>query len=169
MTDQNTARPARSYDDLYPARFLSGAMMRGRHATLTITRAYTEELRGERGTERKAILSFAETDKELVLAKINGVCIKAMFGRDVQQWIGRRVTFWPTDTLMPMPTAKGDDRICVRVYGSPEIDAPVPVEFAPPRRKKLMMTMQPTGAPKAAEPERTPEGDPIPAGAGVEV
>jgi len=151
MTDQNTVKEAFSFDDLYSGRFFKASSMRGNKVTLTIADVWTEELEGERGTDRKAILSFKGTDKQLVLPKVNGVCIKGMFGANVKEWIGKRVTFWPTDTIMPFPGARGDDRYCVRVFGSPDIDKPIPVEFRPPKRRAIKMTMQPTGKAPATD------------------
>lgn len=142
------------FDQLYPGRFLKAGQFRGRQVTLTIAAVSLEDLEGERGKEQKAIVTFAERPQQLVLCKLNGTCIKAMFGRKaVPDWIGKRVTFYPTADLMPMPTAKGDDRICIRVWGSPHLDREMTVEFAPPRRKPLRITLHPTGRPTTqAEP-----------------
>jgi hypothetical protein len=152
MSDENTAREVFTYDELYAGRFLKAGHLRGSQVTVAIDDVWTEELTGEKGAERKALLSFRGTDKQHVLPKINGECIKAMFGANVKEWVGKRVTLYATDKLMPMPTAKGDDRLCVRVFGSPDITAPVAVTYTPPRRRAIKMTMHPTGKPKA-QPE----------------
>lgn len=144
------SKPIAHFDQLYPGRFLRAGQFLGKQVTLTIKAVYLDDLQGDKGVERKAILSFAETPAELVLCKLNGVCLAAMFGKAVPEWVGKRVTFWPTDTLMPMPTAKGDDRICIRVWGSPHLERDMNVEFASPRRKPLRITLH---APKqGAEP-----------------
>ena len=103
MSDQDTTKKVSSYDDLYVGRFLKAGNLKGRQVTLKIAAVWTEELTGERGASRKAIVSFEKTDMQHVMPKINGTCLKAMFGGDVTQWIGKRVTFWATDTLMPWP------------------------------------------------------------------
>jgi hypothetical protein len=41
-----------------------------------------------------------------------------------------------------MPTTKGDDRFCIRVYGSPDLTADLSVEFKVPKRKPILMTMK---------------------------
>ena len=156
MSDKDTTKQANTFDDLYSGRFFKASQLQGRHVTLRIAKVWTEELEGERGADRKAIVSFERTDKQLVLPKINGVCIKAMFGGNVTDWIGKAVTFWPTDTLMPWPGARGEDRFCVRVFGSPDITEPIKVEFTPPKRRKITMVMQPTGK---REPETDENGD----------
>ena len=147
-----------SLADLYPGRFLKAGnlMHKGRQFfTLTIAHVAVEELEGDKGTERKAVLSFRESPLQHVMPKINAVCIAAMLGPDVRAWVGRKISLYATDQLMPMPTAKGDDRFCVRVYGSPEITAPIAVEYRPPRRRAIRMTMQPTG--KAPQPDAPTE------------
>jgi len=155
MSDNsNSAKEAHTFDDLYAGRFFKASQMQGRNVTLTIADVWTEELEGEKGADRKAILAFRETDRQLVLPKINGVCIRAMFGANVKAWAGKRVTFFPTDKLMPMPTAKGSDRICVRVFGSPDISEEQRVEYSPPRRRKIIMTMHPTGKPAATTEDK---------------
>ena len=156
---EDTTKEVHTYDDLYVGRFFKAAHMKGRRVTLTIANVWTEELQGEREKKRKPILAFRETERQLVLPPINGVCLKAMFGANVKEWFGKRVTFWPTDTLMPMPTAKGPDRFCVRVWGSPDIDKPVSAVFTPPKRRAIRMTMQPTGR-AIAKPQRAADHDP---------
>jgi hypothetical protein len=84
MSDNNnSAKEAHTFDDLYAGRFFKASQMQGRNVTLTIADVWTEELEGEKGADRKAILAFRETDRQLVLPKINGVCIRAMFGANV--------------------------------------------------------------------------------------
>ena len=135
------ANEPQSFDDLYPGRFLKAGNFHGKQVTLTIAGVHVETLEGEKGKQDKAIVSFEKTPRQLVLCKLNGTCIKGMFGGNVLNWKGKRVTFFPTDTIMPMPSKKGDDRICIRVWGSPDIAADIAVEFAPPRRKAFTIQM----------------------------
>jgi len=148
-----------SLADLYPGRFLKAGhlMHKGREFfTLTIAQVFTEELAGDKGAELKAIIAFRETAQQHVLPKINAHCIAAMLGNDVRQWVGKRISLYATDRYMPFPGRTGEDRYCVRVYGSPEIDKPIAVEYRPPRRKAIRMTMQPTGKP-APQPAPKPQ------------
>ena len=147
-----------TYSDLYPGRFLHADNFKGRNVTLTIADVWREGMEGEqRGVvEPKAILSFVGSERQMVLPKINGVCLVAMFGKSVKDWIGKRVTFYPTAKLMPYPRSRGDNRPpdeCIRVFGSPELTSPLTVEFRPPRRKAIRMVLQPVETRrKAAEP-----------------
>lgn len=128
-----------SYDDLYPGRFIKAGQLHGKEVTLTIKDADLEELEGEDGKKRKAILSFEETPLQHVMPKTNGLCIKGMFGAEIQGWIGKRVTFYP-DTWNGEP--------CLRVAGSPDIESDFDVEVKLPRRKPRTMRMRKT-TPKA--------------------
>jgi hypothetical protein len=134
-----------SFDSLYPGRFLKAGMFNGQPVTYTIKSIQHDEIEGEKGTEQKVVLTFQETPFEHVLPKINAVAIKAMFGAQVQEWIGKRVTFYGTTSIMPFPKKK--DEPCIRVFGSPDITADVRCEWTPPRRKAVVQTLKPVQSP----------------------
>jgi hypothetical protein len=134
-----------SFDSLYPGRFLKAGMFNGQPVTYTIKSIQHDEIEGEKGTEQKVVLTFQETPFEHVLPKINAVAIKAMFGAQVQEWIGKRVTFYGTTAIMPFPKKK--DEPCIRVFGSPDIKADVRCEWTPPRRKAVVQTLKPVQSP----------------------
>ena len=83
-----------SYDELYPGRFLKAGELLGKKPSLTITDIFHEELQDQIGTKTKAIIKFRETQKMLVACKTNGLCIKAMFGKTLADWIGKRITLF---------------------------------------------------------------------------
>lgn len=146
-------RKAANFDQLYPGRFLKAGEFEGKKVTLTITDAFVEDLEGETGVKPKAIVTFKETPKALVACKTNGLCLKGMFGSAIADWVGKRVTLFP-DTWNGEP--------CIRVFGSPDIDAPIGVEIKLPKRKPFTKTMQPTGRANAkppAAPTREPGQD----------
>jgi hypothetical protein len=120
-------------------------MFNGQPVTYTIKSIQHDEIEGEKGTEQKVVLTFQETPFEHVLPKINAVAIKAMFGAQVQEWIGKRVTFYGTTAIMPFPKKK--DEPCIRVFGSPDIKADVRCEWTPPRRKAVVQTLKPVQSP----------------------
>jgi hypothetical protein len=128
------------FDQLYPGRFLKAGELLGRKVTLTMTSIDIEELEGEGGKKIKATVTFKETEKQLVCCKTNGICIKAMFGKVLATWVGKRITIFP-DTW--------NDEPCIRIWGSPDIAQDQEVEIALPRRrpfKKTMHKMMPKGA-----------------------
>lgn len=126
------------YDKLYPSRFMKAGLFEGKTHTLTISAVEVEELEGDKGKSTKGIVTFKETPKQLVLNRTNGECLKAMFGRETNEWIGKRVTFYAkqihdsfTDELIP----------AVRIMGSPDISGDKSFT-AKIGRKQVSMKMQ---------------------------
>jgi hypothetical protein len=152
----STRREAKNFDQLYPGRFLKAGEFNGKKVTLTIADAFVEDLEGEQGVKPKAIVAFKETPKALVACKTNGLCFKGMFGPEIANWVGKRVTLFP-DVWNGEP--------CIRVFGSPDIAEPVSVEIKLPKRRPFVKTMQPTGkkasaaAPTTDTPAREPGAD----------
>lgn len=146
MNDETRARPKPvDYDQLYPGRFIKAGELLGKKVTLTITDVDLEDLMGEDGKEKaKAIVSFRETQKKLVTCKTNGICLREMFGKQLANWVGKRVTLFP-DTWNGEP--------CIRVWGSPDIEQDLDVQVALPRRRPFKKTMHRIGTkPTAAAP-----------------
>lgn len=129
------------WDELYPGRFLKAVDFKGKPVTLKIAEVKIEELVGDKGPQVKGVISFERTEKQWALNKTNGICLKEMFGRKVQEWVGRQVTLFPS---------QWDGEDCIRVYGSPELEADREVVVALPRRRPFKMTMHRTGAGRAA-------------------
>jgi hypothetical protein len=130
------------YDQLFPGRFLKAGLLAGKSVTLEIVDVTVEKLPQDDGEDRtRGVLSFRETDKQLVLNSINGQCIRAMFGKRVPEWIGKRVTFKPdTDNF-------GKERVdCIRIAGSPDIAATTSVTVKLPRKKPRIVTLEKTAA-----------------------
>ena len=120
------------YDQLFPGRFMKSGEFQGRDVTLTVAGLRMEKLPQDNGTERdRGILSFRRTEKALVLNRTNGECIKAMFGRAVGDWVGKRVTFYPAPFTN---TFTGEVGTAIRVRGSPDLPADKMVTIALPRR-----------------------------------
>lgn len=145
MQQQNTPtqypKPV-DFDQLYPGRFIKAGELNGRKVTLTVIDVDLEGLMGEDGKEKaKAIISFRESQKKLVTCKTNGLCLKEMFGRDVTQWVGKKVTIFP-DIWNGEP--------CIRIWGSPDIDADMKVTITLPRRRPFDKVMHKTPSKAAA-------------------
>jgi len=127
------------FDKLFPGRFMKATDFNGKDVTLTISGVVVEELEGERKKEVKGLISFKETTKALVLNKTNGLCLKAMFGRETDAWVGKRVTLWPA------PIQFEDNDIAIRVRGSPDIAAPVTFTLKLAKKKPREVTLAKTG------------------------
>jgi hypothetical protein len=144
------------FDLLYPKRFLKAGMFGGRDVTLTISKVFKEVLEGDKGPKMTAILSFAERPQQLTLNVTNGTCIKEMFGRETDAWIGMRVTFYP----MEYKTEHGD--MAIRVRGSPDLQKPVTFTLKLARKKprELTMLVTKTGSAKPAQQPQPPQPHP---------
>lgn len=135
------------FDELYPGRFLKAGLLKGGKPTLTIKDVDVEELTGEDNKpKKKAIVSFEERPMELVICKTNGLSIKAMFGAELKNWIGKRVTLFQ---------GQWNGEECIRVWGSPDIDKSLDVAIVLPRRKPFNMTMHKVVLKKGAQAEAT--------------
>ncbi|MDP3910885.1 MAG: hypothetical protein Q8Q14_10895 [Gemmatimonadales bacterium] len=157
MSDEK--RPT-TYDELFPGRFLKAGLFKGRDVTLTIKDVLIESLPAEKGGEEdKAILHFRESPKALVLNRTNGESIKAMFGKAVRDWLGKRVTFFPTHDKLGRETVDA-----IRVRGSPDIAHVVAFELRLPKRKARAVTLAVTsakpGAPAPAAATSTTTDEP---------
>jgi len=121
------------WDELYPGRFLKAGELQGKKVTLTISDVDTDELVDDEGKKKvKGIVSFSERPIQLPLNKTNGLCLKAMFGRKLPEWVGKKITLFPDKW-------NGED--CIRIWGSPEIPSDIDVEVKLPRRKPFTMKM----------------------------
>lgn len=141
------------WDELYPGRFIKASDFKGKKPTLTIAEVEIKELIGDKGPQIKGVLRFRGKDKALALNKTNGICIKSMYGRKVQDWVGKRVTLYAAPY-------EGDEAI--RVWGSPDIADDFVVDVQLPRKRPFKMTMhkvtlgaQPTGG---TDPNNNPTG-----------
>jgi hypothetical protein len=140
------------FDELYPGRFLKASDFKGQKVTMTIADAWLEELEGEDGKELKATVAFKERPKELVLNRTNGEAIKAMFGRKLADWNGKRVTLFPS-VVTERGMLKGQP--CIRVYGSPDIAHDLDIVIKRPRQDAKNVTLHkvtPGAKPSANEP-----------------
>lgn len=127
----NMPKPV-DWDQLYPGRFLKAGELGDRKVTLAITSVDTEELEGDKGKKVKGILSFEKTPRQLALNRTNGTCLREMFGRNPQAWVGKRVAFF---------AGEWSGEPAIRVWGSPDIERDMVIEVALPRRKPIKMTM----------------------------
>src|SRR3954464_4429909 len=120
------------WDQLYPGRFIKTGDLLGKNVTLKIASVDLDELEGETGKKVKGVISFEKTEKQLALNKTNGICLKDMFGKKVQEWVGKRVTLFAS-------VWNGEDAI--RVYGSPDIAEAREITVQLPRKRPIAMTM----------------------------
>lgn len=158
-----------SLSALYPSRFLRAEDLQGKEATIKILDIFGQRLEGkDSGKKQKTILVFERKTpgpNEIVLAKINSCALKGMWGDNIKDIIGKRITIYGTNKLMPMAVGENKGKPCIRIKGSPDIDHPIPVTFVVPRRRPVEMVMQPTGKQTKNDlpPQFPPDDGPLPA------
>jgi hypothetical protein len=141
-------------DKLIQGRFLKAADFDGKPwTTPPIASVKLEKLEGNTGPRVRGVLYFESFEKGWVVNRTNLECLKAMFGRETDDWIGKRVTLHPV-------VWSGED-LAIRVKGSPDIERPVTVEVKLPRKKPFTMQMQKIdGRPKAGAAAKPPTSKP---------
>jgi hypothetical protein len=80
-------------NDLYPSRFIKSTDLKG-DVQYTISRVDVEEIGDEK--TKKPVLSFSDTDKQLVLNKTNGTIVGGIYGADTDDWRGKPITLYST-------------------------------------------------------------------------
>lgn len=81
--------------------FASGTIkaedLQGKDVTLTIRSSEMKMFEGDNGgKEKKIAIQFLKTDKELICNKTNRDIIVALHGDETDDWIGKKVTLYPT-------------------------------------------------------------------------
>jgi hypothetical protein len=145
MTDKKPV----DYDELFPGRFLKAGLFKGKKVTLTITDIDIEEMPQEKGKDRvRGIVSFKETKLQWVMVKTNGECVKAMFGKSLKGWIGKRIV------LQSEKDYFGRDIVdAIRVWGSPDIETDMDIEIKLPRKKPRQRTLHAVQKDSQSDPE----------------
>jgi hypothetical protein len=134
------------WDQLYPGRFFKGGdILEGEKKLVTISAVDTDELEGDKGPQVKGILTFEGEKMQLALNKTNGICLREMFGRKPYEWVGRRFAMFQSEW---------QQEPCIRIWGSPDLDADLKVTIDLGRRRKsFVMTMH------AMKPAQRPAGN----------
>lgn len=146
--EERETKQITDWDEMYPGRFLKAGDFKGKIVTLKIAHVYAEKLPEKDGTKRfKGVLGFEKTDLEFTLNKTNGLCVRAMFGREVQAWVGKRVSLFPIQY-------EGD--LAIRVWGSPDIEKEFDLTIELPRKKAFNMMMHRVVLGKAPQKAPTP-------------
>ncbi len=107
------------YELMFPSNYIKAADLNGRDFSLTVTTVAIESLKMRGGASKKrGVMRFEKTEKGLVLNRTNGDTIAKLLGRDTEDWIGKRITLFPTTTKFGRETVP-----CIRVR-----DTSAPVE-----------------------------------------
>jgi uncharacterized protein YcbX len=80
----------------FPSKYLKADELEG-DTVFTIDGVTVENVGTAQKAESKPVISFAETDKGLVLNKTNANTIASLYGPDTDEWNGKRVTLFATE------------------------------------------------------------------------
>jgi hypothetical protein len=109
MNDEKT-EGTMDYRTMYDRDYL-GAWDLPRDVTVTIAKVEGRKLRnGSSKANSKPVLFFKGKEKGMACNKTNGKTIAAMYGTDVDKWIGKRITLYATTTTFGSDTVE-----CIRV------------------------------------------------------
>jgi hypothetical protein len=83
--------------------------------------------------EVKCVLSFAETDKQLILNKTNANTLAELYGKDWAGWVGKRIALYQTPVDF-----QGKTTMAVRI--KPRVPKPAPPEQPPKRTEQEIIS-----------------------------
>jgi hypothetical protein len=122
--------------------YLQATEFNGRVPTFTITQIVIKDLpslKNEGEEQSKGVIYFRELKRGWVINRTNGESMNAMFGKETNDWIGKRVTLRAEDVQVGKKMDMG-----IRVVGSPDIKAPVTFDLCLPRKKPKKVRLVPT-------------------------
>ena len=130
--------------------YITAAELVGKEPTLTISRVTLEKVEslkvnddsGGGKMKDRVIVYFKESrgDRGWLLNRTNAECIKELWGRETDAWVGHKLTLFTTNVRVGPKVEPG-----IRVKGSPELDKPLTFDLRLPRKKPMPMTLVPTG------------------------
>lgn len=136
------------YETLFPGRFLKSVDLAERDATVTIKTVVGEEIDGK----QKVIITFEGTKKQFVCNRTNAEAIRLIHGRELNDWLGKRITLGRVMMKDPFGGDDAPDIGALRVKGSPDLAQAITAEVKR-GRKTLKISVKPTGGkPATAKP-----------------
>lgn len=84
-------------NNAFPSKYLKSGDVENGDLVLTIARVTTETVGQGADAEQKPIVYFSETEKGLVLNKVNANSISNLYGPETDAWTGRRIALFSTE------------------------------------------------------------------------
>jgi len=108
---------------MFPSDYVCATELKGKDVAVTIAGVKREELMIEGGVKKPGVIVwFKESPKKLVLNKTNSNTVAGLHGSEAKQWVGKRVTLYPTTCK-----CKGKTVDCIRIRDThPTGKAPAP-------------------------------------------
>ncbi len=103
---------AKHVDLLYPSRYLRGADLMGRDATVTIAAVTVEEVARAGGVkERRPCVRFEGKEKSWIMNRTNAKTVAKLYGKFTDAWVGKRITLFDDPTVRFGPEVTGGIRV----------------------------------------------------------
>ena len=97
-------------NDMFPSRYLKADDLRGQEVAVVIGRCQEEDIGQGAQQGHEHVLYFHGKKKGLVLNQVNGRTIAGQHGVDSEDWIGKQIVLFPTQTPF-----QGKQVPCIRV------------------------------------------------------
>jgi hypothetical protein len=108
------------YMTMFDSKYIGAWDLVGRDVVVTISKVQGTTIVGEGGkTDKKPMVWFEGKEKSMVFNKTNCAIVSGMYGRDTKDWVGKRITIYPTQTQVGKET-----KDCIRVRPVPPRDEP---------------------------------------------
>jgi hypothetical protein len=142
-----------NWEQRFKGEFISAKEIGDRRPTFTIAKIGTVKMDDEKKRKEidKAVIWFKEIDRGFVFSKTAGHALAAMFGKDDNDWIGKRVTLYADPDVM----LGGDQVGGIRVMGSPDIQKEIKLRIKFPKKRAIEVNLVQTAAPKQEKRDET--------------
>jgi hypothetical protein len=112
-------------DVVFPGKYLKPSDLTGKEVTVTIEKVIFEPI--GQSKEPRLQIKFVGRDKLFVVNKTNAHTIANLYGRDTDNWVGKRIVLYPTTTSFGGQTVD-----CIRVKAPPRAAVPDTAPAAAP-------------------------------------
>ncbi len=120
----------------------------GKQPTLTIESVKLESIPDDKGGNRdRWVVRFIGQDRAWLPNMTNAILMAAMWGRDTNGWVGKRVSLASEMVQFGREKVEG-----IRVKGSPDLEKPLDVEVKLARKRPQIVKLNPTGKRAATGP-----------------
>jgi hypothetical protein len=142
------------WEQRFKGEYISAAEIGERRPTFTIAKVGNVRMDDEKKKKEvdKPVIWFKEIDRGFVYNKTAGHSLAAMFGKDDNTWIGKRVTLYAD----PEVRFGGEQVGGIRIAGSPDIKEEVKVRIKFPKKKPFEVTLTPTAPQQQNQKEAAP-------------
>lgn len=129
-----------AWQTMFKGTYISATEFDGKKPTVTIKKITKQELESEDGQKKeKMTIWFENWTRGFVPSKTVAMCIAAMWGDQIEGWIGKRITLYATQVKLGKKMVPG-----IRVLGSPDLKSNIQVEIKLPKKKAEHVTLMVT-------------------------